>query len=1023
MDNDSRWRGRWPDFEPRAIFMDLSVTRLLNSSAFGLESRPQDANCSVNSSRRRSLRNPRWTWPALMAAMGLAASSPWIDAQTYSGREPGANQSQNRNSNTTSAADVRISPASNNSQKTAQPAMNAAEAAMLRSRSARSILRNGLDYIKYQQYDKALTYLREAEKRSKELGTQELVSLRQGIESAQDGLRTPSIQVGYARTRKPMAGAIAIAGDRSRDALSDPSTLPASAEVPAATSTELQADLRPAAKPAEIAAEVPKLAPIQAEVMSKELPTNSELARSKSLDSAHRQYASAGNLNANLPPLKAPSSLSGEMPVAEIEVPGQPKSPELAAPDSNEPAAPASASTPTELPPLVMPPAVMDDLKSAAPAPLPGSPVAQSSTPELSESIPPLDPAVSGVDSDTQSGPRPAPQLTEMKEPTHLDESATLPELPVLQEVAATSPEPDSTKADLKAPAELPALTTDAKALPELPTANASESPELPAAKPEEPSLPALPPMDVAEKAPAVTESAQAAERAGQPVVPAPALPDLESAAEPKLAQEPTLPELPKMEAVAKPATETVETTGLEKDIRTVAANDAEVPVQEDVTSKPVRSSIGGIPVLTPLPDDDDGTGSSTSGASTATTRSEPKAELPTLPAETPAVEGGLPPLPAVGSADSETPAPATSEATEPVKEAATPQPDMEMPPLPTADSAPASDAMPPLPGEAPVAEVKQEAGDTTGDLPPLPVAGSQPEPSAVPDTPPAPMAVAEEATPERVAQSGRELPAANLGESLPPLPAEEVAGPAATRSALAETAENADRSAPGDISDRILSSLSPSSRRDIEQMARMQVERPGGSTPGLSPLGNLAPPEPADLTNRSMLPGSSSFSGAMDDPLVRLELPRAPSPAEARPIRAILLPEQFDNIKSREFEPRRKMWASAAVAHYPLYFQDPSLERYGISMEQRLGPVGRRLTYPIDDPKQSKLRNQMVTPFASIGLFATQIATWPLRMVADPPWESEYDLGYYRPGDRVPEDTVVFPKKGVGPLFKGNKY
>jgi hypothetical protein len=43
--------------------------------------------------------------------------------------------------------------------------------------------------------------------------------------------------------------------------------------------------------------------------------------------------------------------------------------------------------------------------------------------------------------------------------------------------------------------------------------------------------------------------------------------------------------------------------------------------------------------------------------------------------------------------------------------------------------------------------------------------------------------------------------------------------------------------------------------------------------------------------------------------------------------------------------------------------------------------------------------------------------------MIADPPWEAEYDLGYYRPGDRVPEDTVVVPWKGVGPLFKGNKY
>jgi len=293
-------------------------------------------------------------------------------------------------------------------------------------------------------------------------------------------------------------------------------------------------------------------------------------------------------------------------------------------------------------------------------------------------------------------------------------------------------------------------------------------------------------------------------------------------------------------------------------------------------------------------------------------------------------------------------------------------------------------------------------------------------------DTPPAPTAVADDSLPKlpeapvRTAQANPGDARANPGtsDSLPPLPAEEIAGGTAAAAAITDAA----RAERPTFSRRLLSGLSDNKRREIEELARIQLERSGGTTPGLSPLDT--PAREAGDSPRVPLPaGNTSMFGATDDPLVRLELPRAPSPAEARPIRAILLPEQFDTLKQREFEPRRKMWASAATAHYPLYFQDPSLERYGISVEQRMGRAGRKLTYPIDDPKESKLRNQIATPFFSSGLFALQIATWPFRAIADPPWESTYDLGYYRPGDLVPEDTVVIPWKGVGPLFRGNGY
>jgi hypothetical protein len=157
--------------------------------------------------------------------------------------------------------------------------------------------------------------------------------------------------------------------------------------------------------------------------------------------------------------------------------------------------------------------------------------------------------------------------------------------------------------------------------------------------------------------------------------------------------------------------------------------------------------------------------------------------------------------------------------------------------------------------------------------------------------------------------------------------------------------------------------------------------------------------------------------------PASRLELTRAPSPTEARPIRAIPVPEEFVPLPKRDWAPNRKLWASAATAHYPLYFQDASLERYGHSTEQFVGPIGRFLSYPLDDPKQSNQRNQLTQWIFSYGLFAGQIVALPYNLVMDPPWECEYDLGYYRPGDRVPTDIYYLPLTGVGPPLRGARY
>ena len=57
------------------------------------------------------------------------------------------------------------------------------------TRGARYLLRNGLDYLQYQQYERALKFLRDAEANEKQLTAGERQQLKKGIEQAQSGLR------------------------------------------------------------------------------------------------------------------------------------------------------------------------------------------------------------------------------------------------------------------------------------------------------------------------------------------------------------------------------------------------------------------------------------------------------------------------------------------------------------------------------------------------------------------------------------------------------------------------------------------------------------------------------------------------------------------------------------------------------------------------------------------------------------------------------------------------------------------
>ncbi len=103
-------------------------------------------------------------------------------------------------------------------------------------------------------------------------------------------------------------------------------------------------------------------------------------------------------------------------------------------------------------------------------------------------------------------------------------------------------------------------------------------------------------------------------------------------------------------------------------------------------------------------------------------------------------------------------------------------------------------------------------------------------------------------------------------------------------------------------------------------------------------------------------------------------------------------LPADFDakmdngEYVARSTSPTVLQWAPTNFYHYPLYFEDPSLERYGH-------------TY-----------HPLVQPFASTGRFATQLVGLPYQMALHPIASREYGLGYYRPGEYAPKKHYQIP-------------
>jgi len=403
-----------------------------------------------------------------------------------------------------------------------------------------------------------------------------------------------------------------------------------------------------------------------------------------------------------------------------------------------------------------------------------------------------------------------------------------------------------------------------------------------------------------------------------------------------------------------------------------VPAVPAEVVAAPAPLPEPSTTSDGPVPITLPPP--------THLAAAPGESREAVFGTQPAMPSPVPADGLDLPALPAPAASPAAEPAPGPVE-------------------TPAQSPAPAQATLEPSPSPA-----------STLELPALPASAPEADPSTSPAQATAPSAGEPAAAPLPQLPRPDEpapRPAPGPNDSPPAQPAAEPppaaeAPPAADASSMPNPAVSGEEMTP--TNPRSASILSRRHREEIERIAQR--------------VGSAAPGEPGGTQPADPNAGAAPTQGS-----TRLELIRAPSPTEARPLRRIPVPEEFVPLGPREWNPNRKYWAPAGTCHMILYFQDPVLERYGQGVEQSLGPIGRYFSYPLDDPRQSNQRNQILQPFYSIGKFCFQVGTLPYKLVVDPPWEAEYDLGYYRPGDVIPPDTIMITPTGVGPPLKGRKY
>jgi hypothetical protein len=96
-------------------------------------------------------------------------------------------------------------------------------------------------------------------------------------------------------------------------------------------------------------------------------------------------------------------------------------------------------------------------------------------------------------------------------------------------------------------------------------------------------------------------------------------------------------------------------------------------------------------------------------------------------------------------------------------------------------------------------------------------------------------------------------------------------------------------------------------------------------------------------------------------------------------------IPRIAQEMPKRDFPPMTATYVARQTWHYPLYFEDISLERYG-------------------------LHHGCLQPFVSYGKFIADLVLLPYNMTLEPPCCVQYDFGMYRPGDDAPH-LIYLPR------------
>ncbi len=348
------------------------------------------------------MRRPRTALGAAVVAAGLSVPVVFVYAQQFA-RGTGSSSDPN--------------------------AASAVDPSLL-TRSPRTLLRNGLDYIGYKDYTRALRFLRAAEAaedRAAKVGQvtldgDEVRSLKQGILQAQAGLREPASSDMAGRLRRP--GALAIARpvapapeSRSGDGIQLAATeLPAPVAPPPTDSIAPPAvDTMPpmpgssAPLPAPAPIPTPEATPIP--VADRE----SSVARPSADPSLAGAAAALPEPEGRLPepaPAPTPAAVT-DLPTTGLDLtpvatpvpaPATPQNPEAAPLPAPAVAEPAPAPSPTadpataragdvELPPLpIQPTARPAQPADAAPLPADSAPM-PTPTPEPTAPVVPADPA------------------------------------------------------------------------------------------------------------------------------------------------------------------------------------------------------------------------------------------------------------------------------------------------------------------------------------------------------------------------------------------------------------------------------------------------------------------------------------------------------------------------------------------------------------------------------------------------------------------------------------------------------